>query len=58
MTDIWRRFIAKRCLWELGSGVVSYAPEVLQDRNEHNLMRDFVDEIPGFSRNHEFVEIL
>jgi len=58
MTDIWRSFIAQRCLWELGYGVVFHAPEVIQDRNVHNLMRDFKDEIPGYIRNKEFVEVL
>ena len=58
MTDIWRSFIAQRCLWEMGYGVVFHAPEVMQERNEHNLMRDFVDEIPGYTRNKELVAVL
>jgi len=53
MTDIWRSFIAQRCLWELGQGVVFHAAEVLQERNEHDLMRDFRDEVPGYNRNRE-----
>jgi len=44
MTDIWRSFVAQRCLWELGYGLVFHAAEVDQERNEHNLMRDFEDE--------------
>jgi hypothetical protein len=55
MTDIWRGFIAQRCLWELGYGLVFHAPEVVQERNPHNLMRDFKDEIPGYLRNDEIV---
>lgn len=58
MTDIWRSFVAQRCLWELGCGVVFHAPEVVQDRNLHNLMRDFTDEVPGYQRNRELVQIL
>ncbi len=58
MTDIWRSFVAQRCLWELGFGVVFHAPEVLQERNEHNLMRDFADEVPGYTRNRELVSLL
>ena len=58
MTDIWRSFIAQRCLWEIGSGVVFHASEVYQDRNEHNLMRDFEDEVPGYLGNQKFVAIL
>lgn len=58
MTDIWRSFIAQRCLWELGLGVVFHAAEVVQDRNEHDLMRDFNDEIPGYQRNRALVQVL
>jgi hypothetical protein len=58
MTDIWRSFVAQRCLWELGHGVVFHAPEVFQERNPHNLMRDFSDEISGYLRNKELVRIL
>ena len=58
MTDIWRSFIAQRCLWEMGYGVVFHAPEATQERNAHNLMKDFKDEIPGYIRNKEFVSIL
>lgn len=58
MTDIWRSFIAQRCLWELDLGVVFHASEVFQDRNEHNLMRDFNDEVPGYQRNRELASVL
>lgn len=55
MTDIWRSFIAQRCLWELGHGLVFHAAEADQDRNVHNLMRDFRDEIPGYTQNDAIV---
>lgn len=58
MTDIWRSFIAQRCLWELGHGVVFHTSEVLQERNAHDLMRDFQDEIPGYLRNEEIARLL
>jgi len=58
MCDIWKSFVAQRCLWELGTGVVFHAPEVWQDRNVHNLMRDFSDEIPGYEQNNQIAEIL
>ena len=51
MTDIWRSFVAQRCLWALGLGVVFHGPEMFQDRNPHNLMRDFEQEIPGYLSN-------
>lgn len=58
MCDIWKSFVAQRCLWELGTGVVFHAPEVWQERNIHNLMRDFNDEVPGYQQNHRIAEIL
>jgi hypothetical protein len=58
MTDIWRSFVAQRCLWELGSGVVFHAPEVEQERNVHDLMRDFEDEIPGYLSNRKIATLL
>lgn len=58
MCDIWKSFIAQRCLWELGTGVVFHPPEVVQERNPHNLMRDFEDEIPGYRQNDEIAELL
>jgi len=51
MTDIWRSYVAQRCLWELGHGLVFHAPEVIQDRNPHDLLRDFEHEVPGYLGN-------
>ncbi len=51
MTDIWRSFIAQRCVWELGGAVTFHSPEVVQKRNQHNLLRDFQDEVPGYLSN-------
>lgn len=58
MTDIWRSFIAQRCLWEMDFGVVFHAAEVVQARNVHELIHDFEDEIPGYLRNREIARIL
>ena len=58
MCDIWKSFIAQRCLWELGHGVTFHSPEAIQVRNEHNIMNDFIDEIPGYLENEKIKEIL
>ena len=58
MCDIWKSFVAQRCIWELDLGIVFHAPEVDQDRNEHNLQRDFDDEVPGYTNNRRIAEIL
>lgn len=53
MTDIWRSFVAQRCLWELGHELVFHAAEMVQERNPHNAMHDFKDEVSGYLRNDE-----
>ncbi len=58
MTDIWRSFIAQRCLWEFADGVVFHAAEVDQERNAHDLMRDFSEEIPGYMNNTRIAALL
>jgi hypothetical protein len=58
MTDIWRSFVAQRCLWEFAEGVVFHEPEVCQDRNPHRLLGDFADEVQGYLRNGEIADIL
>lgn len=59
MTDIWRSFVAQRCLWEMGGYVLFHSPaEVVQERNLHNLMDDFKDEIPGYLHNEAIAKAL
>jgi hypothetical protein len=58
MTDIWRSFIAQRCLWAMGYGLVFHGPEMFQERNPHNLLRDFEQEIPGYLGNDKIREVL
>jgi hypothetical protein len=58
MCDIWKSFIAQRCLWELNCGIAFHAPEVFQDRNQHDTMNDFAQEVPGYTRNAEIGGIL
>lgn len=58
MCDIWKSFIAQRCLWANGLGVVYHPAEVIQDRNYHDLLKDFEDEIPGYLNNSRIVKLL
>jgi hypothetical protein len=58
MTDIWRSFVAQRLAWEQGWSVLFHEPTVWQERNEHNLMRDFRDEVPGYLHNDSIREAL
>ncbi len=51
MTDIWRSFVAQRIAWVNRWSILFHEPTVWQDRNEHDLMRDFADEVPGYLHN-------
>jgi hypothetical protein len=58
MTDIWRSFVAQRIAWECGWSIAFHSSTVRQDRNEHDLMADFRDEIPGYLQNSNIASIL
>ncbi len=58
MTDIWRSFVAQRIAWENDWHILFHAPTVWQERNDHNLMRDFNDEIVGYQYNERICEVL
>jgi STELLO glycosyltransferases len=51
MTDIWRSFVAQRIAHVNGWAIGFHKATVYQVRNEHNLMRDFEDEVPGYLHN-------
>ncbi|MGW8788726.1 STELLO glycosyltransferase family protein, partial [Heyndrickxia sporothermodurans] len=50
-TDIWRSFIAQRIAWQHGWRLSFHSSTVFQERNEHDLMKDFEDEVPGYLNN-------
>ena len=58
MTDIWRSLVAQRIAWANGWCVLFHEPTVYQERNQHNLMRDFEDEIAGYLNNRKIAERL
>jgi hypothetical protein len=51
MTDIWRSFVAQRICWENDWSLLFSPSSVYQERNEHDLMKDFEDEVPGYLHN-------
>jgi hypothetical protein len=51
MTDIWRSFVAQRIAWTCGWRISFHSSTVYQDRNVHDLLRDFADEVPGYLNN-------
>ncbi len=58
MTDIWRSFIAQRIAWACNWSVLYHSPTVFQERNEHNILKDFEDEIPGYLNNFKIMKTL
>lgn len=58
MTDIWRSFIAQRIAWTCGWPILFHKSTVYQERNDHNLMKDFQDEIVGYNNNSKIIEVL
>ncbi|RZL32757.1 MAG: DUF288 domain-containing protein [Pedobacter sp.] len=58
MTDIWRSFVAQRIAWTCNWPILFHQSTVRQERNEHNLMADFEDEISGYKNNFQIVESL
>lgn len=51
VTDIWRSFIAQRIAYLNGWGILFHHATVFQERNQHDLMRDFAEEVPGYLHN-------
>jgi len=45
VADILRGFIALACLWKINSTLAFSSPIVFQERNVHNLLNDFSDEV-------------
>jgi hypothetical protein len=51
MTDIWRSFVAQRVGWTCGWHILFHSPTAYQERNAHDLLKDFEDEVPGYLGN-------
>lgn len=58
MTDIWRSFVAGRCLAAAGRHLAFLGPTVFQERNAHDLLRDFAGEVDGYLHNDRIVRAL
>jgi hypothetical protein len=58
MTDIWRSFVSLRILHSKNLGTLFHSSTVYQVRNDHDLMKDFADEIDGYLRNEDLVKVL
>jgi hypothetical protein len=58
MTDIWRSFVAQRISWENNWSILFSTSTVFQERNDHDLMKDFKDEVSGYLHNENLAKSL
>lgn len=58
MTDIWRGFVAQRIACVNGWRILHHAPTMRQERNGHDLTRDFKQEVSGYLGNAEIAKLL
>jgi hypothetical protein len=58
MTDIWRSFVVQRIAWTCEWSILFHNASVWQERNEHNLLKDFEDEVPGYLNNSKICKML
>jgi hypothetical protein len=57
-TDIFRGYIAQRLLWEQNLRLGFTKATVYQERNEHDLMKDFRDEVECYLHTKPLVKLL
>jgi len=58
VTDIWRGYITQRFLHQKGQGMLFCSAGVYQERNFHNLMRDFEEELDLYTKTEGLVKDL
>jgi len=57
-TDILRGYVAQRCFWEHQKVLAFCAANVYQERNYHDLMKDFESEVPCYLYTEKLVKLL
>jgi len=58
VADIWRGYISQRIMWELNENILVKSPILYQERNAHNLIKDFADEIDLYCKGTQMLENL
>jgi hypothetical protein len=58
VSDIWRGYIAQRLLWEKGLVLVFSGPNAYQKRNQHVLLRDFIEEYELYTKSGLLIDFL
>lgn len=58
VADIWRSYWVQRLLWDIDASLCFLAPNAYQDRNEHDYLKDFVEELDLYLYADALVETL
>ncbi len=58
VADIWRGYWAQRLLWDIGGGLCFTAASAFQERNEHDLLKDFSDELDLYLKVDQLIAAL
>ena len=58
MCDIWRSLIAQRIFWTNDWHLSFHSSNAYQQRNEHDLIKDFEEEVSGYLNNHIIMDEL
>lgn len=58
VSDIWRGYWMQRLLWDLGGHLCFIAPTATQDRNDHDLLKDFIDEADLYTKAEDLIQFL
>lgn len=56
--DIWRGYIVQRLLWDLDLRLCFTSPTAFQERNQHNLFKDFCDEQDLYIKSGSLIQFL
>ena len=57
-TDIWRSLVALRIMSLNNKNILFFGSTMIQNRNDHNLINDFIDEIPMYRENKKIYDKL
>ena len=58
VADIWRGYWVQRLLWDINGNLCFLPPNAFQERNEHDLLKDFEQEIDLYLRVDSLLQLL
>lgn len=56
--DIWRGYVMQRLLWDIGGNLCFTKATAIQQRNAHNLLKDFIEEQDLYCKAGQLVHFL